>query len=243
MKVIGDAKDKNGYMSDIYEHDGKYYRKVPQKDNPPKKHKSSFKGDVGEETIIIVHPNGHKDIIWIQNKGKKSGIYGTYQIRPSEGNLGFGIGISNKAGDPKMLVALGSHQHHSKRKFIETNYIELLMPNERGRKTHSERRGIETNPPSFVTGNQTLIVPKSKKHLAEMEKKLKDQGYEIKEVNENFFFGSILSNVIGQVMIPVLLIIGGVIVYKIISSEQRNKERKQQAQLAQTQSKSPQGGV
>ncbi len=61
---------------------------------------------------VTVYPNG-EDVIWIQSTSRPgfreplSGIFGTFEIKPSEGPFGFGISVENKAGDKPISVLTG----------------------------------------------------------------------------------------------------------------------------------------
>lgn len=82
---------------------------------------------------VTVNPYG-SNCIWIKNKGK-SGIFGNFSICPSEGKYGFGVGVSNSAGDVPLCV---SKKYGKTRGYVWdcNRYFELTQFNEAGRKHH-----------------------------------------------------------------------------------------------------------
>jgi len=100
---------------------------------------------------------------------------------------------------------------------------------------------LKQNPPRHNPPDM-LIVPRDEAHLAEIEKELKEKGIEIKEEEYKLnFFGGIISGIIGQMMMPIILIVGGVVAYKIYSGQQAKKETKaleeKQAKAAEEKAK------
>jgi len=70
------------------------------------------------------------DIMWVKNKGEKSGIFGIFKVHASEGPLGTELDV--RSGRTNALVFVNGE-------LIETSHLEILIPNEEGRKKHISR--------------------------------------------------------------------------------------------------------